>query len=61
MLSGTCLNVDALIEGFDCRLLVDTGSPVNILSEPFFSRKFLIGTNYSQKRKLLYIQLTVPS
>ena len=55
MLSGTCLNVDALIEGFDCRFLVDTGSPVSILSEPFFSRKFLIGTNYSQKRKLLYI------
>ena len=37
MLSGTCLNIDALIEGFDCRLLVDTGSPVSILSEPFFS------------------------
>lgn len=36
MFSGTCLSVDALIEGFDCRLLVDTGSPVSILSEPFF-------------------------
>jgi hypothetical protein len=35
MLSDTCLNVDALIESFDCRLLVDTGFPVSILSEPF--------------------------
>ena len=35
MLSNTCLNVDAFIESFDCRLLVDTGFPVSILSEPF--------------------------
>jgi hypothetical protein len=40
-----------LIEGFDCRLLVDTGSPVSILSEPFFFSKVPIRNELPTKTK----------
>ena len=36
-ISGTCLKVDVEINGSKCKLLVDTGSPVCIISETLFS------------------------